>query len=135
MMLDDLMMWLEDQGFGISGRTIFAGTLPASAPASCISLTEYPGVGSMRTSSGVVAEQPRFQLMVRDVDYVTARKKAEEIYQALDGLANTTINETKYIWIEALGPPSLLGTLGNIDQSDRNRIVTSYAVQKERSCL
>jgi len=131
MLLEDLGLYLEDNGIGIRGTNLFTGVLPAAAPGNCVLLSEYPGAGSLRTSAGVASEQPRVQVMVRNADYAAARELAEEIYTLLDGVANEDINEVRYHWIEALSPPSILGG-GNIDGSDRIRIVTNFMVMKER---
>ena len=132
MLLDDIGKYLQDQEVGTLGEDLFQGILPSSAPDRCILLTEYPGTGAIRTSGGVASEQPRLQVMVRDSDYQEARGTAEEIYVLLDGLMNETINGVRYQKIEALAPPSILDRLGNVDQGDRYRIVTNYAIMKER---
>jgi hypothetical protein len=113
------------------GTNVFLGILPASAPDACILLTEYQGAGSIRTSGGVAIEQPRLQILIRDTDYQEARKTSEEIYRLLDGQMNETINGVRYQKIEAQAPPSILDRLGNVDQGERYRIVTNFAIMKE----
>ena len=127
MLLKDLGMALEKNSLGILGTSIFLGDMPDEAPDACIGLFEYPGSPASLTSTGVAVERPRVQILVRDVDYYSARQRAEQIYQLLNATGEFHLNGTKYLWIEALSPPFFLSR----DTADRVKIGCNYMVVKE----
>jgi hypothetical protein len=133
MLLDDIARLIEDAGIGIEANTVFKGSSPLT-PTNCITVIEYQGAKTYRGGSGVMAEQPRVQVSVRNSSYEDARALAEAIYQELDGTSDTIVNDTRYLWIEALSPPAYLGQ-NQTDQSNSFRVVTNFAVIKERTEL
>jgi hypothetical protein len=129
MLLDDIGIHLERNGFGLLNTDIFLGNLPDTVPDTCIGLFEYAGSPASMASGGVAAERPRVQVVVRDTGYRNARRTAESIYQLLNGAGDITINGTNYMWIEAFSPPFYLAR----DQAGRIKIVCNYEVTKALS--
>lgn len=126
MLLDDIGSYLATNGAGTVGTDIFQGTLPP-APATCVAIYEYAGIGASRTSGSVVSENPRIQVVARDAGYSAARTKAETIKNILDAIGNVTIGTTRYLWIEALAPPFLMRR----DEAGNVLIACNYQVMKE----
>ena len=126
MLLDDLVTYIANAGLGTPGTDLFAGSRTVHAPVKCITLAEYNGTPPARTSAGIVSENPRVQVRIRDKEYPDARNTAEALYKLLDGVANTTIGTTRYQFIEALAPPALLGA----DESGNTEIVINLAIKK-----
>lgn len=128
------MPWLEDVASLIT--TAGAGTLnvdtflstAASIPAGVgpyALLVETPGMGVERLHSddlGVLNapayERPGMQITVRATNYVVARTRIKLIFDAVDGVFNTTINGTKYLEIMAIQRPFDMGP----DDSKRIRL-------------
>lgn len=110
MLLDDMGQRLVDEGFGTLGTDIFLGQEP-EAPDNCIMLHEYPGRPSIRASASnpgeALAEQPRFQVVVRNTSYSTARTTLNNIFKKLDHYTGT-LNSVLYHYVHALDTPRLL---------------------------
>ena len=130
MLLDDICGYLAENEYGTEGEDLFKSDLPES-PDSAVAIFEYRGQAPIRTSGGIAAEQPRFQVEVRDSDYQAGRLKIEGIEQLLDGLANQTLNGTRYVWIAALDEPFLLRR----DEQGRTVFACNFEVLKERTAL
>jgi hypothetical protein len=134
MLLDELALYLQTQGLGTVGTTIFKGTLP-DQPDACTAVFEYAGLPSEKTFSptpgAAVEEKPRVQIVCRGIkqDYQTPRTQADAIWKALDGLGNVTMSGTGYLWIEALQSPFLMRR----DENERVYIAVNYQVMKRLS--
>jgi hypothetical protein len=111
---------------------VFLGFLPKEITADCVTVYEYKGLPSIHASSNLpgkaLAEQPRIQVVARSESYKLARKKANDCMLVLDGLSETTINGTRYLYIHALEPPFPMR-----DKSDRFLLGCNYQVVKELS--
>jgi hypothetical protein len=120
MLLDDLALYLHAQGCGIAttssgaARTIFRSWMP-DAPDAVLALIEYGGREPLmalgpNSTSATVYELPRVQVAVRDLDYPSARTRAEAAYHALHWVANTTLTSSgpRYGLLTALQPPFAL---------------------------
>lgn len=133
MLLDDLALYLQTAGLGAATtstgeRTIFRGQLP-DQPDAAIGLIEYGGMAPVRAMfPAIVYEQPRVQVLVRARTYDGARTKAESVFQALDGVGNTTLTSTspRYGFIEALQSPFLLTR----DANDRVVLALNLQIRK-----
>lgn len=131
--LIELAANLQTAGFGTVGTDLFRGQSPTE-PVNCVTLYEYAGGGITRTLcsglSGVALEEPRVQIVVRNIDYDAARAEAEEIYQHfLASGTETTISGVQYSAIDPLQPPFLLGR----DEAGTVRIATNYRCVKALS--
>jgi hypothetical protein len=119
MLLDDLAAYLQAEGIGTVGTTLFKGSVPQDAPLvsaqdALVALIEGPGMGPIRphTPRESIVEQPTLQIVVRGAQhgYPAARQKAQDVFVALDGLANVTLGTTFVLWIFALQSPFWLHT-------------------------
>ena len=127
----DIALHIEQKGLALLTSNLFVGGMPDSGPTSCVVVYEYGGAPPSRSSGGIACEHARIQVCVRDPSYGDARDLAERIHQEIDGTGDIEINGTRYLWIEALSPPFLLGR----DSSNRVLIACNYDVAKERSKL
>ena len=130
-MLDEIGAYLEAQGLGTLATDLFLGEMP-SEPDTCVVVHEYEGgppVHFMGIAAGTaIWEQPRVQVMTRSKSYATARSKAKDAFNKLDGHSGT-LSGTEYGYIRALGSPGLLGKDGN----DRVLVVCNFEVVKKLS--
>ena len=111
MLLDDLGQYLQTEGLGTLGTTLFLGGLPVDAPNvatpdAITALVETPGFAPqyVHTPVGVSWEQPVVQILTRGApyDYATARTWAQDIYLALGRIRNEQLSGTYYFWVSPL---------------------------------
>jgi hypothetical protein len=135
MLLDDLGTYLQAQGIGTVGTTLFKGSIPQDAPAlnvqdALVALIETPGLPPMHVHSvsGPDVEQPTVQVVSRGAPYAyaAARTKAEAAFVALDSVHNQTLGTAFYLWILALQSPFLL----RVDDLNRPHIVFNVRCAK-----
>ena len=111
--------YLGTLGFGTTGSTIFVNTRP-NAPDNLVTVFGYAGAPPLRTHDTSGNEQPGIQVYVRNTSAGTARSTIGSIFDALDGIKNTTIDTRYFINILANQSPIPLGK----DENGR----TQYAV-------
>ena len=133
MILDDVMTYLGSAAVGLTaGTNLFAGTLPDSPDKAC-AIYETGGiqpVHAMGAGPGnALVERPRVQIVTRAVSYQSARQLAHNVFQAMDGLTNTTINNTSYLLVSAVNSPTAMG----LDGSGRPRLVMNFDIMKKVS--
>lgn len=127
-LLDDLLDFLAAQNLGTKGVDIFATTMPDD-PDAIIQVSEYSG----RRPEGVlgspvpIARFPRVQIMVRDSRYVTARARAESVYQLLAPVANQQMGGTRINSIWPLQEPALL------ENDENGRSIMVFNVEIDRA--
>ena len=111
MLLDDLGLYLQTEGLGTLGITLFLGGLPvdapnATTPDAITALVETPGFATqyVHTPTGVSWEQPVLQTLTRGApyDYAGARAWAQDIFLALGRIGNQTLSGTYYFWVVPL---------------------------------
>jgi len=124
MLLDDIALYLQQKGIGIIGTDIFKGQLPVS-PDNCIALFEYAGEPQDLTDANL--EYPGLQVLVRNKSYATGRQKIEQVRNVLHGLTETTINNVRYLLIQAKQSPEALPR----DENGRAIFVVNFRVIKE----
>jgi hypothetical protein len=115
MLLDELATYLQAEGIGTLGTSLFKGSIPLSdAQDALVALIETPGLPPVRSHDMPPAryEQPVLQVATRGqpYGYAAARQKAQDAWDVLDGVANATLSGTLYLWIEALQSPFWLRT-------------------------
>jgi hypothetical protein len=127
MLLEELSAFLQANDHPSAGL----GSLPGT-PDDAFALYEYGGEAPqhVKDEQAPVFETPRFQVITRSKSYMTARVKAERIYQLLAGYSGQ-IEGVRYARITALQSPFFLDR----DDAGRARFVTNYAVRKELSPL
>lgn len=108
MFLDDVGAYLQTQGLGTLGTTLFLGGLPvdapnATTPDAITALVETPGFAAeyVHDVLGVSWERPMLQILTRGApyDYVGAREWAQDIYLALGQIRNQVLSGTYYFWV------------------------------------
>lgn len=114
--LDEVATLLQTAGVGTVGSTIFKHALPLDHPATdasppIIGLIEVPGLSPVRAHDSKW-EQPVLQVAVRGAPagYAAARAKAQDAWNALDGVTNQALSGVQYLSIEALQSPFFLRT-------------------------
>ena len=116
MVLDDIALYLQAQGLGTRGTTIFEGRLPPEPPGSGIAdqilvLFSVPGLGVLHVHDdpGASVEQPVVQVRVRGSaaqgGYAAMWARATQAFTALDSVRNQTLSGTFYQAILALQSP------------------------------
>lgn len=124
MLLEDIRVYLEQQGLGVFGKDLFISIMPAE-PDNCIVLFEYAGEPMDLTDSRL--EYPNLQVLVRNTDYLAGRQKIEEVTQALHGVSEQVINGTRYLLIQARQSPFFL----EWDKNERAIFVCNFRIIKE----
>lgn len=124
MLLDDIALYLQQKEIGTIGMDIFKGQLPAT-PDNAIALFEYAGEPQDLTDANL--EYPSLQVMVRNKSYATGRQKIEQIRNTLHGLTETTINNVRYLLIQAKQSPEALPR----DENGRAIFVCNFRIIKE----
>ena len=132
MILDDVMTYLGSASVGLTaGTNLFAGTCPESPDRSC-AIYETGGMQPIHAMSGspgnALVERPRISIITRAMTYQSARQLAQNIFQVMDGLTNTTINGTSYLLVRAVNSPSQM----DVDKG-RPRLVMNFDIMKKVS--
>jgi len=130
MLLSEITQLLELNGIGVRGTDLFAGEIPAHAPPTVIGLLETGGGPPqfVHNQNQRLTEAPSFQVLVRSVDYETARQKCEAIVRALT-LRNQILSGVRYLSILPVQSPIDLGRDGN----ERHKVSCNFEVIKEPS--
>lgn len=112
MLLDELGVFLQQQGHGILGTTLFRGKLPMDAPGvnvqdSVTALIPLSGEPPQRTHAGERYTVPHVRIDVRGAQYgeEAALAKAQAIWEDLDGVTNQVLSGVRYLSIFALNNP------------------------------
>lgn len=132
MLLDELGAYLQTAGIGTLGQSLFKGMLPLDTPGTTheaiTAILEVPGSGPTYAHDGTKYEQPHVQIICRGSSYAyaLARQKSQAAWDALDNLANQTLNGVFYLRIQALQSPFYL----RIDEHNRPHIVFTVRCQR-----
>jgi hypothetical protein len=108
--LDDIAVYLQTQGLGTRGSTIFEGRIPPDAPGGgvadqIIALFSVPGLPPQHVHDivGPAVEQPMVQVRVRGSaaqgGYAAMWALAEQAGRLLDSVRNLSVNGTFYLAI------------------------------------
>jgi len=139
MLLDEITNYLAGAGLGLTvGTNLWMLPVPETADQSIIQtmVLEYGGRAPLRAMGpslgDPVAETPRFNVGVigQYEQFQDARQLAEDVYQALDNLANTTLGATRYLLVRALQPPIYLAP---DDEDNEHHFSINFEAVKERS--
>jgi Bacteriophage minor capsid protein len=116
-LLDELGAYLQSHGVAAVGSTLFKGSFPLDTlenTAPILALIEVPGLPPVRSHDVPVAryEQPVVQVATRGAPYgyPAARAAAQAAWDVLDGVQNTSLSGTFYLWLQALQSPYWLRT-------------------------
>ena len=117
MTLDELGQYLQAEGLGTLGTTLFLGGLPVDAPNlptqdAITALVETPGfpaeyVHDVATPS---RDRPVVQVLTRGApyDYATARAWAQDLWMALGRIRNQALSGTWYLGVQPIQSVSKL---------------------------
>lgn len=125
----DLAIYLESQGIGVQGTTLFYGIIPPDPDAvTCIYVTggkmNEPDLGTGNTR----LEYPSVQIVTRGVrdDYDTPRNKATDVVTAMTKIINQNLNGTRYLAALARHTPMFFRR----DENFRCYFTTNFDVTK-----
>lgn len=123
----ELAEYLEDEGVGTVGTTLFAGELPAGI-VNGMALTQYPGAPPELTcgSNGWTLEFSRLQFIVRNTSEATALTNAKNAAAAFTKVKNQTIEAVYYRSVNVLQSPGLLY------RDENNRPVYGFNLEAEK---
>lgn len=109
MVLDEVGAYLEAQGIGQMGVTLFLGSMPQDEPSAgtqdaVVAVLEIPSRPPARSHDPHILELPRLQIQTRGAPYgyPAARQKAQDAWEALEAVTNQVLSGTTYLRIEAL---------------------------------
>jgi hypothetical protein len=104
MILDEIGAYLEAEGVGIIGQTLFLGSMPQDEPGTgsqdaVMALIEIPGRGALRAHDKARIDLPRLSIRTRGMPYgyPAARQKAQEAWNALEALTNQPLSGVLYL--------------------------------------
>jgi hypothetical protein len=106
--LTELAAYLETEGHGVVGTSIFIGRMP-EAPNTAVALYEYTGLPGTyaHDEATPMVEYPNVQVNVRAADYATGRNLIEAIYTSMH-LSNTDLSGTRYLLVRPYQAPYYL---------------------------
>lgn len=121
----------------VSGETfvVRTGKMPDAPDAAIVVEEGSSGMPSIRamgpSGTAPIFEQPAINVWVRGPrqGYEIGRQMAERVYQALDGQYDLVLSGVRYASIQALCAPFL----DEQDRNERDTIVCTYLIKKERS--
>lgn len=131
--LSEIGHFLESQGLGTQGSTLFLGSRP-DAPDTVLAVYQYPSGSSpeyVQESFGPIAEKVQIQVVARSRDYAEAEQLAYQAWSALAAVTNAILSGTKYRKIIPNSSPGLLGR----DTDDRLLVSFNATVDKEVSLV
>lgn len=109
--LDDVAQYLEDQGRGTVGTSIFKSNMP-DTPDNIIAVY---ATGGLTPDRYLPTAEPTFQVMVRASDYATLQTTVDNIVSDLHRKRNVELvtNETYFYYIFLLSEPAHIGRDAN----------------------
>lgn len=106
MLIDDIATYLVAEGVGTIGTDIFKGFQPPE-PTECLVIIPTGGLAPDPDLVGI--KDPTIQILTRAATISAAMALAEAAYDALHGLANTTLGSTYVMYCKALQEPTSIG--------------------------
>jgi len=107
-MIEQVAQFLENEGIGVVGKTIFKASAPNRV--NCIVLSDS---GGLQSNQNVPIDNPTIQIMIRaDISnggYKKAMDTAKSIYALLDKKQNITIGTVHALYSRAIQRPYSLG--------------------------
>lgn len=107
MLLDEVAAYLQAEGIGIIGQTLFMGSMPQDEPGTggqdaIMALIEIPSRPVIRNHDLSLYELPRLQIQTRGMPYgyPAARQKAQDAWEALEAVTNQVLSGVTYLRIE-----------------------------------
>ncbi len=124
MLLHEIAAYLESQSVGTRGTDLFTGFMP-DTPNEIVVVYENPGSPPSRVHSkvGTSLEHPQIAVWARgtpDGDYDGPRQKAQDAYNALALIVNSTLSAVLYLDVMPLQQPFLL------ERDDNQRAIIGF---------
>ena len=114
--------YLASLGYGTTGSTIFVNIKPAT-PDNLIAVFGYAGQAPDYVHDTSLNARPGIQVWVRDTSAATARTTIENIFNSLDGIANTSLSGLVFEGIFANQSPAYMGK----DENRRTEFVVNFS--------
>lgn len=127
---DEIVHYLETKDVGTLGTDLFLGPVPDKAAA--ITVIETGGPAPYHDYGSGAIDYPSVQILVRNPSYTLARDKADQIRDALDGLANSAIGGGRYLSVMAMGDPAYLGKTAT-SQGETHEFSLNFATMRKRT--
>lgn len=86
-MISEIAEYLEDQGVGVQGTSLFHGYLPDNAELPAVMVRDTGGTQPDPYLTGI--ESPTFQIFIRSADYATGKAKLATIRSLLHRVLKT----------------------------------------------
>lgn len=109
MVLDEIGAYLQAEGIGVIGSTLFLGSMPQDEPGTggldaVLAIIEIPSRPAVRNHDKTLYELPRLQIQTRGTPYgyPAARQKAQDAWEALEAVTNQALSGVMYLRIEPL---------------------------------
>ena len=122
MIAEDVGKWLEEEGHGVVGDTLFLGFQP-NLPHNCITVYDE-AVPLTEDSHALSVDEYGVQLLARNLSYTTARDVLVAIHKKLSGFGGSKListgSEISAVFIEM--PPESIGT----DPQNRSEWTAHY---------
>lgn len=128
--LDAIATYLQTNGHGTIGTTLWKNYMPDGPLGdtdSVVAVTEYLSNTPIDTmgAHAPYIELPRIQVIVRRVDYSSARTEADSIYNLLVMVLDQDLSGNRYT-ITPLDTPAMTGR----DDARRVLVTCNYAVRR-----
>jgi hypothetical protein len=110
MILQELGLYLQQNGHGTLGTDLFIGQVP-NTPATMIALLQTGGEPPGRThdtKGGVAYEHPTLAVWSRDTTPAAALTTAYSVRNTLEEIRNVSLNGSRYVAVEAMQEPFIL---------------------------
>lgn len=95
-------------------------------PDNCVTLFDTPGFPPQLTFANENYEYPSLLIRIRNNSYTTGYTLAKQIFDALHGRAQETVNGTLYTVIMAMNNPAMF----DFDDNKRIRFIINFNLQR-----
>lgn len=126
---DDLASYLQDWGLvnltGIGTRDVFKDDM-GDEPSSAVLITKGGGLAAQRSHDLRSVMNQGVVIVVRDDVYVDGDQRAQDIYDALLEISNTSANGNRLIGANPLGDITYIGR----DERDRFKWSMNFVIKR-----
>lgn len=113
----------------VVGTNLFMTGFPATGPDTAVAIYDTGGVAPTESFGGVVMETPSVQVIARSTSYVIAKGLAQDIWNTIIAIKNSTLSGTEYVYTTPQQSPFSIGN----DEAERELVSCNYFVNKEVS--
>lgn len=123
-LVDELATYLQTQGFGTVGSTLFKGSSP-DVPDNLVVITDTGGFPNVLNSKGAKLEVITVQILARNKRQELARDALLNIQADLHQLVDTSLGTFTIIAARAFDRPSVIGR----DGKERWNLTSNYEIR------